>query len=95
MNLADPRDFNPDAVEALMLLEMAIHKVGSRQNYLVKDVQLKIEATPFMEPNMTRALEKRQELPREALLYFLSHEDVDTTEIQEQIREQILGDAED
>lgn len=95
MNLVGPNRYNPKAVEASNLLEQAIYNVGLRQNYLVDDVQLKIEAEMFPEPNMIRALEEGRNLSGRALLYFMAREDVDTTEIQEQIREQILGDAED
>lgn len=74
---------------ANLLIEQALIRVGKRNDFLVHEAHLEIEADRIPVPNLLRDLEEERELPPEALRYLMEFEEVDTQQVQELLREMI------
>lgn len=75
-------------------LRRALELVGRKHEYFVQEVELEIEADRIPVKRLFRDLEEENELPPEALRFLLELDEVDTSEVQDSIRDMVLEENE-
>lgn len=78
-----------DPVAERVLTE-ALHRAGQKDGILVEDVELDIDAVDFPRTSLLADLEAGNELSPRELRLLLESEDVDTRDVQDNIREQLF-----
>ena len=81
-------------IEAERLFKEAVERLAWRKRYQVKKTILEVEAEPIHWHELEQSLEAGDELSPEQLAHFLSRDDVDTSEIQDQVHSMVFDKSE-
>ena len=74
------------------LLTGALHRAGEKDGFLVENIELDIDAVDLPQSSLLEDLEAGEELSPWALRVLLESDHVDTRDVQEHIREQVIDD---
>ncbi|RQG93233.1 hypothetical protein EA462_03295 [Natrarchaeobius halalkaliphilus] len=85
-------DANRPSPVADQLLTEAFHRVGRRESVLVQNVDIDIDVVELPRESLLEDLAAGNELSSHELKILLESEDVDTREVQEHIRRQVLDE---
>ena len=81
-------------IEADRLFREALKRLAWRHQYQIDTIDLVVEAEPIHWRELEQNLEAGDELSPEQLAHFLSRDDVDTSEIQDQVHSMVFDKSE-